>query len=258
MIDSEMTTLTDELWREHAADLVRFATVLVGPSDAQDLVVDAFLRSAPFVADDSVLNKRAYLYRAVASRAHDLRRSRSGLAVLATISDGDRDLPVTSPTAESSSPAGVVPERFTISSELWPITQATTAEDGSTYQVAIDLEGKQGPGSEDGGGAAEIWTGPAALTERSRLVDSGLYVPVSEAEVLGTRADVYAREQFSWVITWASPSGTPLTIHIEGPRAISIDDSLAEIEPASQAQWDTLVDSINVTSAPTSTSLLAG
>lgn len=46
MIEARMTSTTTQLWRAHAADLVRFATVLVGPADAHDIVVEAFLRGA--------------------------------------------------------------------------------------------------------------------------------------------------------------------------------------------------------------------
>lgn len=68
--------LSERLWRQHAAELMRFATVLVGPSDAHDVVVDAFLRGVQAVGAGAVDNERAYLFRAVANRALDLRRSR--------------------------------------------------------------------------------------------------------------------------------------------------------------------------------------
>lgn len=66
----------DGLWREHAGALMRFATVLVGPTDAPDIASEAFLAAAPALAGSEVDHQRAYLYRAVANRAHDLRRSR--------------------------------------------------------------------------------------------------------------------------------------------------------------------------------------
>jgi RNA polymerase sigma-70 factor (ECF subfamily) len=67
---------TEVLWRMHADELLRFATVLVGPSDAPDIVTDAFLRSEKALVSGRVDNARAYLFRAVANHAHDLRRSR--------------------------------------------------------------------------------------------------------------------------------------------------------------------------------------
>ena len=54
---------------------MRFATVLVGPGDAHDIAVEAFLRAGTIAAGDTVTNPRAYLMRAVANHANDLRRS---------------------------------------------------------------------------------------------------------------------------------------------------------------------------------------
>jgi len=65
----------EELYRRYADELVRYATVLVGPDDAADVVVDAVmvcLRSPGWAA---VENQRAYLYRAVLNRAASVRRS---------------------------------------------------------------------------------------------------------------------------------------------------------------------------------------
>lgn len=78
MIDIERSPSTgaDQLWRAHAADLMRFATVLVGPVDAHDITVEAFLRAAPVAESHTVTNPRAYLMRAVANHATDLHRSR--------------------------------------------------------------------------------------------------------------------------------------------------------------------------------------
>ncbi len=75
-IDDTPTTAVELLWRQHADELLRFATVLVGPSDANDIVVEAFLRCEPALAEPGIVNQRAYLFRAVNNRALDLRRSR--------------------------------------------------------------------------------------------------------------------------------------------------------------------------------------
>jgi RNA polymerase sigma-70 factor (ECF subfamily) len=75
-IERYPSTSADQLWRAHAADLMRFATVLVGPVDAHDITVEAFLRAAPALDGDTVTNPRAYLMRAVANHANDLHRSR--------------------------------------------------------------------------------------------------------------------------------------------------------------------------------------
>ncbi len=68
-------TVDEDLWRSHADELLRFATVLVGPADAYDLVADTMLRVAAHANAPAVANKRAYLFRAVANRAVDQRRS---------------------------------------------------------------------------------------------------------------------------------------------------------------------------------------
>ena len=74
-IDDTAAAVADLLWREHADELLRFATVLVGPFDAHDIVVDAFLGAVPSLARPGVDNPRAYLFRAVRNRVVDLRRS---------------------------------------------------------------------------------------------------------------------------------------------------------------------------------------
>lgn len=66
----------DALWRVHGIALLRFGTVLVGPSDAHDVVVEALLRAVETIDAGHVDNPLAYLYRAVANGAHDYRRSR--------------------------------------------------------------------------------------------------------------------------------------------------------------------------------------
>lgn len=72
-----LTEVNDvDLWKAHADELMRFATVLVGPNDAADVVADAFLGAVAAASEPTVANPRAYLYRAVANRAHDLKRSR--------------------------------------------------------------------------------------------------------------------------------------------------------------------------------------
>ena len=63
-----------EVYREYAVELERYATVLVGPADATDVVVDAVLGAFGSRAWPKVTNPRAYLYRAVYHRALDLRR----------------------------------------------------------------------------------------------------------------------------------------------------------------------------------------
>jgi RNA polymerase sigma-70 factor (ECF subfamily) len=76
-IDNSALTTSEELWRAHAAELLRFATVLVGPADAGDIVVEAMLRTERNALAGDVRTPRAYLFRAVANHANDHRRSRT-------------------------------------------------------------------------------------------------------------------------------------------------------------------------------------
>ncbi len=65
----------EEIYRKYADDLVRFATGLVGPFDAPDVVTDACLRSFSTPGWKAVSNHRAYLYRAVLNHARSHHRS---------------------------------------------------------------------------------------------------------------------------------------------------------------------------------------
>lgn len=72
-----MTVVADpsEVYRRHADELVRYATALVGPADAPDVVVDAVVAAFRSPAWSKVDNQRAYLYRAVLNRSLSVRRS---------------------------------------------------------------------------------------------------------------------------------------------------------------------------------------
>lgn len=72
-----MTAMADssELYRRHADELVRYATALVGPTDAPDVVVEAVVAAFASPAWATVENQRAYLYRAVLNRSLSMRRS---------------------------------------------------------------------------------------------------------------------------------------------------------------------------------------
>ena len=64
-----------EVYEKYADELVRFATMLVGPTNAEDVVADAVLRVFASPAWKSVANRRAYLYRSVLSQASSTARS---------------------------------------------------------------------------------------------------------------------------------------------------------------------------------------
>lgn len=71
-----MQEMTDEeIYRKYADDLVRFATGLVGPFDAPDVVTDACLRSFGARSWPTVTNHRAFLYQSVLNQARSHHRS---------------------------------------------------------------------------------------------------------------------------------------------------------------------------------------
>lgn len=65
----------EELYEKHAEELIRFATTLVGPSNSEDVVANAVLRSMEARAWPTVAEPRAYLFRAVLNEARALGRS---------------------------------------------------------------------------------------------------------------------------------------------------------------------------------------
>jgi RNA polymerase sigma factor (sigma-70 family) len=65
-----------DLYARHAGELVRFATVLVGPCGADDLVAEAVARVVAHPSWPTVQERRAYLYRAVLNEARHQERAR--------------------------------------------------------------------------------------------------------------------------------------------------------------------------------------
>ncbi len=65
----------EQTYRAYAPELTRYATGLVGPFDAADVVSDACLRAFSSRRWPEVTNRRAYLYRTVLSVANDHHRS---------------------------------------------------------------------------------------------------------------------------------------------------------------------------------------
>jgi RNA polymerase sigma factor (sigma-70 family) len=63
-------------YREHAPDLVRYATVLVGPDDAADVVSEAVTATVGRNSLQGVDDIRAYWFRAVSNTAASWHRSR--------------------------------------------------------------------------------------------------------------------------------------------------------------------------------------
>jgi RNA polymerase sigma factor (sigma-70 family) len=74
-----MITATDVMdnetvYRSYSAELTRYATGLVGPFDAPDVVTDACLRAFESRSWPDVVDRRAYLYRTVLNVANDHHR----------------------------------------------------------------------------------------------------------------------------------------------------------------------------------------
>lgn len=65
----------EETYRLYARELTEYATTLVGPFDAADVVTDSCLKAFASRGWPEVLNRRAYLYRTVFSVAKDHHRS---------------------------------------------------------------------------------------------------------------------------------------------------------------------------------------
>jgi RNA polymerase sigma factor (sigma-70 family) len=65
----------EELYRKHADDLTRFATALVGPSNAPDVVSEAVLSCLSSPKWREVTEKRSYLYRSLYNKAAEFHRA---------------------------------------------------------------------------------------------------------------------------------------------------------------------------------------
>jgi RNA polymerase sigma-70 factor (ECF subfamily) len=65
----------EELYGKHADELIRFATTLVGPSAAEDIVASAVMRSMSSPLWRSVAEPRAYLFKAVLNEARSSGRA---------------------------------------------------------------------------------------------------------------------------------------------------------------------------------------
>ena len=63
------------VYSAHAGELVQFATGVVGPSDAEDVVADAFLRLVGSSVWPQARDRRALWIRAVVLEARSLQRS---------------------------------------------------------------------------------------------------------------------------------------------------------------------------------------
>jgi DNA-directed RNA polymerase specialized sigma24 family protein len=65
MIDVADQPTDERLYRDLAPELIRFATALVGRAEAADVMASAFAKAMASRTWPAVVNRRAYLYRAV-------------------------------------------------------------------------------------------------------------------------------------------------------------------------------------------------
>lgn len=65
-----------EIYEKHAADLIRYATVLVGPDEASDVVSTVVLRILKRRSLGDLDNPQAYLFRSVTNECHSWGRRR--------------------------------------------------------------------------------------------------------------------------------------------------------------------------------------
>lgn len=80
----------DEVWRKHRDELVRYATVLVGPSDAEDLLSAVVVRTLASKGSLSSLDDpRPYLFRGLLNEAKNHGRARSRSLPEPTAADPD-------------------------------------------------------------------------------------------------------------------------------------------------------------------------
>ncbi len=65
----------EAIYRKHADELIRFATTLVGAASAEDVFSAAILKAMTSPSWQSVIEHRAYLFRAVLNEALGMKRS---------------------------------------------------------------------------------------------------------------------------------------------------------------------------------------
>jgi RNA polymerase sigma factor (sigma-70 family) len=74
---NDRSATPEALWESHYVPLRHFCAGVVGPSDAEDLATDTFLRCLSQITSGSVRNPRSYLYRSAANAANNGRRATS-------------------------------------------------------------------------------------------------------------------------------------------------------------------------------------
>lgn len=141
-----------DLYERLAPELTHFATTLVGPSGAEDLLATAVMNALTSPRWPAIDNKRAYLYRCLVNEAHKQRRSTSRRlerevrttrrATAGGVTDAGPDRAALDPTVLDALRQLTVRQRaviyLTYWSDLTPKQVATTL-DSSSRTVERDL-----------------------------------------------------------------------------------------------------------------------
>jgi hypothetical protein len=171
-------------------------------------------------------------------------------SILFVLVNVQRHAPSDSPTATvaAGSPDSVPPvvpdafDYFTLDNTEWPLVEATLQSDGSSHLRFVDLVGKQAAGSEFGGGALDLWTGPSARQVIIDNVDSGLFGSPESVTVAQQPATLYSREMYSNVVVWTTAAGADAVLKIEGPREVDYRSLIAQVRGISSIDLQQLID----------------
>jgi RNA polymerase sigma factor (sigma-70 family) len=118
---AELGSDVTELYQRLAPELIRFATALVGPVDAADVLSAAVVKALASPSWGRVTNHRAYLHRAVYNEARRwLRRAAQRRSLEARASAGDRwELPTLRPDVRDAVAALSARQRAVIVLTYW-------------------------------------------------------------------------------------------------------------------------------------------
>lgn len=135
-----------EFYEQHAPEFVRFASALVGPAAADDLVADTVVRVVRSPGWRQVTNRRAYAYRAMVNEARQLdRANRRRLTRERRVGSwpSDAPSPVLRPAVAQAMRALSVRERAVVFMVFWldqPTDEIATTLGVSTRTVQRDLD----------------------------------------------------------------------------------------------------------------------
>ena len=135
-----------EFYEQHAPEFVRFASALVGPAAAEDLVADTVVRVVRSSSWRQATNRRAYLYRAMVNEAKQLdRANRRRLARELRVGSWPTDVPSASlrPAVANAMRALSVRQRGVVFMTFWldqPTDEIARVLGTSTRTVQRDLD----------------------------------------------------------------------------------------------------------------------